>query len=89
MSGGHFDYEQYRITQVADDVSQVIRKYGKDFFFSSETISKMGETEHCLRRASEMLQRVDWFISGDDGEDTFHERWEEEVRKCKCTIGKE
>ena len=77
MSGGHFDYVQYRIAQAADEVEQDIRKYGKDF--SSEIISKMGETEHCLRRASEMLQRVDWLISGDDGEDTFHERLKEDL----------
>jgi len=87
MSGGHFDYVQYRIEQAADEVEQDIREYGKDF--SSEIISKMGETEHCLRRASEMLQRVDWLISGDDGEDSFNKRWEKEVRKCKCTIKEE
>ena len=32
-----------------------------------------------------MIQRVDWFISGDDGEDTFHERWKDGVRVCQST----
>ena len=44
----------------------------------------MGETEHCLRRASEMLRRVDCLISGDDSDESFLKRWGDEVRKCKC-----
>jgi hypothetical protein len=27
-----------------------------------------------------MAQRVDWLLSGDDGEDSFLLRWDEEVR---------
>jgi hypothetical protein len=26
-----------------------------------------------------MAQRVDWLISGDDGEESFHQRWKEEL----------
>jgi len=26
-----------------------------------------------------MLNRVDWLVSDDDGEDTFHQRWNEEL----------
>jgi hypothetical protein len=27
-----------------------------------------------------MAQRVDWLVSGDDGEESFMRRWEKEVR---------
>ena len=29
MSGGHFDYAQYRIAEIADEVEKIIRKNGK------------------------------------------------------------
>lgn len=90
MSGGHFNYNQYRIEDIAsaideliesnDDKSldkwQQVRGYG----FSSETIERFKETAHTLRRAAEMAQRVDWLVSGDDSEKSFHKRWEKEVR---------
>jgi hypothetical protein len=89
MSGGHFDYIQYRIDQAADEVEQYIRKcestetdeYGYKPEYTTETIAKFRECESTLRRAAAMLQRVDWLASGDDGEDCFHKRWEEEVPK--------
>ena len=89
MSGGHFDYIQYRIEQAADEVEQYIRfcdggeADGYDYKpdYTRETIAKLKECELTLRRAAAMLQRVDWLASGDDGEDCFHKRWEEEVPK--------
>lgn len=30
MSGGHWDYIQYRFTDVADDIKQIIEKNGKE-----------------------------------------------------------
>jgi hypothetical protein len=80
MSGGHFDYIQYRISQAADEVCQYIRRcesderdeYGYKPEFSKETLEKFRECELTLRRASVMLHRVDYLASGDDGEDQFH-----------------
>ena len=28
-----------------------------------------------------MVQRIDWLVSGDDGEDSFRERWGKDVMK--------
>jgi hypothetical protein len=89
MSGGKFDYMQYRIDQVADDLNQQIRRaesgekdqYGYSLNYKPETIAKFKECEETLRRAAAMLQRVDWLLSDDDGEDNFHIRWAEEVPK--------
>lgn len=82
MSGGHFDYVQYRIQQAADEVSSYIRRcesnevdeYGYKPEYSKKTIEKFCECEEALRRAFIMLNRMDWLICGDDGEETFHER---------------
>ena len=48
--------------------------------YSKKTIDRLKEAEHTLRQAADMAQRADWLLSGDDGEDEFHERWQEEVR---------
>ena len=91
MSGGHFDYNQYRIDQIAEDIEQLIRdnedetldewgsKRGK--FYKPEIIAKFKETARTLRRAAAMAQRVDWLVSGDDGPECFLRRWEKEVPK--------
>lgn len=94
MSGGHFDYIQYRIEQVADQVEAYIRRceeaepaepdeFGYKLGYSPETISKFKECEKTLRKAADMLHRIDWLASGDDGEETFHERWEEDLNENK------
>ena len=89
MSGGHFDYMQYRIDQAADDVlgfiqrveSGVADEFGYKPEYSQATLEKMRETVAALKRAAAMLQRVDWLVCGDDGEESFHHRWQGEVPK--------
>ena len=90
MSGGHFDYAQYRINDIALEIDEVVEsnndqtitlwgvKKGNEY--PPEIIEKFKEAAHTLRQAQEMAQRVDWLLSGDDGEDSFLRRWDEEVR---------
>jgi len=90
MSGGHFDYAQYRINDIALEIDEVVEsnndqtitlwgvKKGNEY--PPEIIEKFKEAAHTLRQAQEMAQRVDWLLSGDDGEDSFLLRWDEEVR---------
>ena len=90
MSGGHFNYAQYRINDIAVEIDEVIEsnndqtpnewggKKGNEY--PPAIIEKFKEAAHTLRQAQEMAQRVDWLLSGDDGEDSFLRRWDEEVR---------
>ena len=90
MSGGHFDYQQYRLEDIATTIDELIGtnddhrldEYGntKGHGYTPKTIARFREAAHTLRRARDMAQRVDWLVSGDDGEDSFHERWSKEVR---------
>lgn len=75
MSGGYFDFEQAGIMRIADDIDDFLS--GK-VDYKPETIARLREAERTLRRAHAMAQRVDWLLSGDDGEGRFHERWEQE-----------
>jgi len=89
MSGGEFDYQQYHLNEIADQIERIIAKndstekneYGYEIgnHFSKETIEKFQETIITLRRGAIMAQRVDWLISADDSEDSFHKRWKEEL----------
>jgi len=89
MSGGHFDYEQYKISQIADDIDQLVRdnnnkelnEWGdtKGSNFSAETIAEFKKGIEILKQAYVYAQRIDWLMSGDDGEDTFHERLKDDL----------
>ena len=87
MSGGHFDYNQYKLHQIADEIDDLIYKndveneYGYKYNYNEETLNKFRYVSSQLKELSAMVQRIDWLASGDDGEDDFHKRWKEEGLK--------
>lgn len=76
MSGGHFEYNQYRIGDIADSIEEAIRE---DWGFGPDTIAEFKNAVDLLRKAEIYVQRIDWLLSGDDGEDNFHERLKEDL----------
>jgi hypothetical protein len=93
MSGGHFDYAQYRIEDIARGIEELIASNDDESLnewgdrrghgYSPETIEKFKLAVDTLRIAATMAQRIDWLVSGDDGEESFHRRWDEELEKLK------
>ena len=91
MSGGHFDYAQFRMEDIAVEIDRLIEKndstekdeYGDDigYHYPLEIIERFREAAHTIRQAREMAQQIDWLVSGDDGEESFMSRWNDEVRK--------
>jgi len=91
MSGGHFQYKQWEISNIADEVEQLILTNGsgeKDQWgdrmgchFSPETIEEFKKGLVVLRQAYVYAQRIDWLVCGDDGEDSFHRRLKFEMEK--------
>ena len=93
MSGGRFDYLQYRFTEIVDAIEQEIRDNNaeprpKDWFepnnFREETIEEFKKGIDYIKKAQIYAQRIDWLLSGDDGEDTFHKRLSEDLSKNGC-----
>lgn len=107
MSGGAFEYQQYHIEEIADDIEQEIIEAGreipqeiwsKDHWYGSsfddsdrtyptyerKTIGIMKRAVYVLRMAYIYAKRVDWMLSGDDGEDTLAERLQEELHALKA-----
>ena len=101
MSGGYFDYGQYHINDIADNIEEVLDKQGKEMpkdelycseeyyekypeeqfytIYPKEVQERMREAVRQLRIAAIYAQRVDWLLSGDDGEDSFLKRLESDL----------
>lgn len=109
MSGGHWDYIQYRFTDIIEDIQSLIDKNGKEktkeelkdygyrdpewyekypedkfhYKYSDEIIEEFKKGIELISKAQIYLQRIDWLLSGDDGEETFLTRLKEELNKLK------
>jgi len=109
MSGGHFNYDQYKIGQIAESIASVIanngrkktedeikeenywnsdptwlRRHPEDLYFykyPDEIIEKFKEGLEILKKAEVYAQRIDWYLSGDDGEESFLSRLKEDLEK--------
>lgn len=104
MSGGHFDYMQYRITDIVDSIQEEIDKSGtpltpkeiKDrvywdgddddskvshYEYPKDIIKEFKKAVYLLRLAQVYAHRIDWLLSGDDGEDSFRKRLKEDLEE--------
>lgn len=120
MSGGHFEYKQWHIQDIADWIEEYINgrnldeedidEYVHDTFYfwddadkkeaekyvreyrhtlpnqykySKATIAEFSKGLDYLRKAYIYAQRIDWLLSGDDGEESFHKRLKEELEELE------
>jgi hypothetical protein len=97
--GSLCNYDQYKIGYIADEIEQLIIKNGKpkrkeDRYswddenitysnYSLKEIQKFQEAVLALRIAQVYAHRVDYLVSGDDGENSFHLRLEEELKEVR------
>lgn len=80
MSGGYFNYDQYRIDSIAESIETYIYDNNDDRY-TPETLDKFREAVVLLRKASVYAQRIDWLLSGDDAEEYFHVRLAKDLQK--------
>ena len=83
MSGGHFNYSQYKIEMIADQIEQLIIQDDHSPMserFTPETVEKFRAGLRHMRLAYVYAQRIDWLVSGDDGEEAFHRRLAEDLK---------
>jgi hypothetical protein len=108
MSGGHFDYIQYRFTDMYEDIEEIIRKngieksveqikadnpwidlddkqqlesYKYEYNYPKDVIERFKEGAELIKKAQVYAQRIDWLLSGDDGEESFLQRLKEDLNK--------
>ncbi len=90
MSGGLFDYSQYYIADITDTIEGIVGRndskqdeHDPHYVYSPKIIEAFTNGIHALKVAEVYAQRIDWLVSGDDGEDTFFCRLEEGLAKLK------
>lgn len=91
MSGGHFDYDQYKISQIADMIEQLIisnddqtlNEWGspKGHGYPPEVIEQFKNGLDTMRRAFVYAQRIDWLVCGDDDPESFLVRLNQELQE--------
>lgn len=110
MSGGAFDYNQFKIRQIHEDIQQELDKQGREkpkeelIYFDKEYFDKYPEERfecvyredvqkifkdgiEALKIAEIYAQRIDWYLSGDDGEDSLVSRLKSDLEELSkpCT----
>lgn len=70
-----YTYEEYE----PDDYGEI------PFFpdYSEETIKEFRKGVEILKKAQVYANRIDWLMSGDDGEESFHKRLKEELKELE------
>ena len=91
MSGGRWDYVQYRLEDIARDISEIIKtndsteltewgtQYGRGY--DVDTLDALSEAIPIIRMAAVHIQRADWLLSGDDGEDSYLRRLRQDINE--------
>ena len=85
MSGGSLNYWN------ADEPINIITDrylFGKNKFEES-TLKEFRNAINILRKAEIYAHRIEWLLSGDDGEESFHKRLKEDLKELEKESSKE
>jgi hypothetical protein len=90
MSGGFFDYEQFHIGEIADKLARVIEEEENAAHagdpgrgLSHSTLLDFRDALELLQKAAVYVNRIDWLLSGDDGEVEFDRRLFDDLRNLE------
>ncbi len=78
MSGGHFDYNCFRISEFADELKDEIDtneekdEFGDARNYSTETLEHLIDCHEVIALAGKLARKVEWLYSGDSGEEDFN-----------------
>lgn len=105
MSGGGFDYKQYQIRYIIDELEDIIERNGKEkpkddlepwdydidgnvyedckyyHMYPENVINEFKKAVKILKTAYVYTERIDYLISGDDGEDDFFRRLNDDLKE--------
>ena len=89
MSGGAFNYSQHKILDMIDRLNELVLSNESEVkdawgdpvgrFYSKETIEEFNTAIRVLNDAYTYSHRIDWLISGDDSEESFHRLLKEDL----------
>jgi len=96
MSGGTFNYIQHRFSEIIEGIEHAIRnnnsnvddtQFCEPCNYNEKTIEEFKTAIKTLKIAQVYAQRIDYLIAGDDGEETFHKRLEEDLSRLNNLNG--
>lgn len=95
MSGGRYEYKQHAIRDIYECIEHALEVQGQldsihwqdgenyHETFRPDVEQAMKEGVEALKKAYIYAHRIDWFLSGDDGEDSFLRRLNEELKTLR------
>ena len=97
MSGGHIGYHWHRLEGAALEIEELIAMNNSEALdrfgerigngYPKEVIEKFDDAVHTLRQAAEMIERIDYLLSGDDGQESFLRLWcSTPSRRFRCKM---
>ena len=88
MSGGTFSYMQHNIREIYEIIELHLEIQGTKTecggehpIFEQKVAKHLEDAIECLKKAYVYAHRVDWFLAGDDGNENFIKRLNEELNK--------
>jgi hypothetical protein len=89
MSGGHWNYLQNRLTEVYQDLEEWVEKNGsherddwddlKYESYNPDTVRALLLAAKLTRLVQAAITRADYLYCGDDSEESFLKKWEQEL----------
>jgi hypothetical protein len=99
MSGGHFDYNCFKISQFADELGHEIEinedkgfdRYGDKVGanYPEEVINRLKSIHSLILLSGELAKEVEWLYSGDSSDDSFCKMVDEIRMKHNKSINEE
>lgn len=86
MSGGHYDYDQFKISNIADTIADNITnndtddEYGYSYHMPSDVIVRMKELQSKLELVSDLVHIANWLYSGDSSPESFCIKYDKIIR---------
>lgn len=83
MSGGHYDYDCFRIDELANELRRdiIVGNWKEDADTDKEIEIALREAYAIIKRAGAVSYAVEWFMSGDYGSDTFLKEFNSIMKK--------
>lgn len=92
MSGGHFDYGCFKISQFADELQHEIDvnedktedEYGSTigYNFGIEAMARIMMCQKVIKLAGDLAKEIEWLYSSDTGEESFCEYVDKIMDEC-------
>ena len=93
MSGGHYDYNQYYIWDIAETIVKDLANNSQEYedeeeneyarHMPSDVVARMTELKNKLEQVAKLVKEADWLYSGDTSEEYFCEQYDLIIRGDK------